>query len=199
MSLQTSYRLIAPFYDAFLAQATAGSRQRSLSRLPQQGSARILLSGAGTGLDFPFLQDSHVYTALDLTAAMLSRSQRRARQLDMEWVQGDSMRLPFADERFDYVVLHLIVAVVPHPEQCLAEAARVLKPGGRIFIFDKFLRPGERAWVRRSLSLIVAKFATRLDVVFEDVLANTQNLSVVSDEPVLAGGWFRLIELVKKD
>lgn len=199
MSLQTSYRFIAPFYDAFLAQATAGSRQRSLSRLPQQGSARILLSGAGTGLDFPFLQDSHVYTALDLTAAMLSRSQRRARQLDMEWVQGDSMRLPFADERFDYVVLHLIVAVVPHPERCLAEAARVLKPGGRIFIFDKFLRPGERAWVRRSLSLIVAKFATRLDVVFEDVLANTQNLSVVSDEPVQAGGWFRLIELVKKD
>jgi ubiquinone/menaquinone biosynthesis C-methylase UbiE len=96
-------------------------------------------------------------------------------------------------------VLHLIVAVLPHPDRCLAEAARVLKPGGRIFIFDKFLRPGERAWVRRSLSLIVAKLATRLDVVFEDVLSNTPNLSVVSDEPVLAGGWFRLIELMKKE
>jgi len=199
MSLQTSYRFIAPFYDVFLARATAGSRQRSLSRLPQQGSARVLLSGAGTGLDFPFLQAGHAYTALDLTAAMLSRSQSRARHLDMQWVQGDSMRLPFADERFDYVVLHLIVAVVPHPDRCLAEAARVLKPGGRIFIFDKFLRPGERAWVRRSLSSIVAKFATRLDVVFEDVLSDTPNLSVVSDEPVLAGGWFRLIELVKKE
>jgi len=77
MSLQTSYRFIAPFYDALLARATAGSRQRSLSRLPQHGNSRILLSGAGTGLDFPFLIPAHHYTALDLTAAMLVRSQRR--------------------------------------------------------------------------------------------------------------------------
>lgn len=199
MSLQTSYRFIAPFYDVFLARATASSRQRSLSRLPRHGTARVLLSGAGTGLDFPFLNASHDYTALDLTAAMLARSHGRARNLQMEWVQGDSMGLPFADKSFDYVVLHLIVAVVPHPERCLAEAARVLKPGGRIFIFDKFLHRGERAWLRRSLSFVVAKIATRLDVVFEEVLENTPDLSVISDEPALAGGWFRLIELLKKE
>jgi len=52
--------------------------------------------------------------------------------------------------------------VVPNPERCLAEAARALKPGGRILIFDKFLHPGERAWLRRSLSFIVAKLVTRL-------------------------------------
>jgi len=117
----------------------------------------------------------------------------------MAWVQGDSMSLPFANESFDYVVLHLIVAVVPPPEHCLAEGARVLKAGGKIFIFDKFIRLGERAWLRRSLSLVVAKLATRLDVVLEDVLDNTPGLSVLSDEPVLAGGWFHLIELQKKD
>lgn len=199
MSLQTSYRFIAPFYDAFLARATAGARQRSLSRLPQHGNARVLVSGAGTGLDFPFLPSGHDYTALDLTAAMLARSHGRARNLQMQWVQGDSMVLPFADEHFDYVVLHLIVAVVPHPERCLAEAARVLKAGGRILIFDKFLHRGERAWLRRSLNVVVEQFATRLNVVFEDVLEHTPGLSVVADEPVLAGGWFRLIELLKKE
>lgn len=199
MSLQSSYRFIAPFYDAFLARATAGSRQRSLSRLPQQGVARILLGGAGTGLDFPFLNPSHQYIAQDFTAGMLARSRSKTGNLQMEWVQGDSMALPFLDEGFDYVVLHLIVAVVPHPERCLAEAARVLKPGGRILIFDKFLHPGERAWVRRSLNLVIRKLATRLDVVFEEVLAKTPELSLVSDEPALAGGWFRLIELVKKE
>ncbi len=199
MSLQTSYRYIAPLYDFFLARATAGSRQRSLSRLPQQGSAQVLISGAGTGLDFPFLPTNHHYTSLDLTAAMQSRSRSRAQALNMELVQGDSMALPFANESFDYVVLHLIVAVVPNSARCMAEAARVLKPGGRILVFDKFLQRKQRAWLRRSLSLLTAKFATRLDVVFEDILESTPELKVVSDEPALAGGWFRLIELKKPD
>lgn len=197
MSLQTSYRFIAPFYDAFLTRATAGSRRLSLARLPQEGAARVLVNGVGTGLDFPYLNPAHSYTALDLTAAMLKRSHNRAQGLNMEWVQGDSMGLPFADQSFDTVVLHLIVAVVPHPEHCLAEAARVLKPGGQILIFDKFLRHGERAWLRRGLSVIAAQIATRLDVVFEDVLATVPSLNVVSDVPALAGGWFRLIELRK--
>jgi len=199
MSLQTSYRYIAPIYDIFLARATAGSRQRSLSRLPRQGTARVLISGAGTGLDFPFLPPNHHYTSLDLTAAMHLRSYGKAQNLDMAWVQGDSMALPFADESFDYVVLHLILAVVPNSERCLSEAARVLLPGGRILIFDKFLKPGQLALLRRSLGLLTAHFVTRLNVVFEEVLAATPELTVVSDENALAGGWFRLIELQKKE
>jgi len=199
MSLQASYRFIAPFYDAFLTRATTGARRRSLSRLPSAGAARVLVNGAGTGLDFPFLPEQHHYTALDLTRAMLARSRHRAQRLRLDWIQGDSMALPFADASFDCVVLHLIVAVVPHPERCLAEAARVLKPGGQILIFDKFLRPGERAWLRRGLSIIVARLATRLDVVFEEVLARVPGLTLVSNAPALAGGWFRLIELKKKE
>lgn len=199
MSLKTSYRIISPFYDFFLARATAGLRQRSLLRLPQHGPAKVLLSGAGTGLDFPYLNPLHHYTALDLTAAMLARAHRRSGELNMEWIEGDSMNLPFADAHFDCVVLHLIVAVVPHPERCLAEAARVLKPGGRILLIDKFLHPGELAWLRRGLSLVVSRLATRLDVVFEEVLAHTPSLNVISDEPAMVGGWFRLIELQKKE
>ena len=199
MSLQTSYRFIAPVYDAFMARATASARRRSLARLPQQGEANVLLSGVGTGLDFPYLNPQHRYTALDLTAAMLQRSRHKAQHLQMAWTRGDSMALPFADESFDFVVLHLIVAVVPYSERCLAEAARVLKPGGRILIFDKFLHAGERAWLRRGLTPVIAKLATRMDVVFEEVLAAAKDLSVVLDVPALAGGWFRLIELQKKE
>ena len=198
MSLNTSYRFIAPFYDAFLERATAESRQRSLAHLPQSGRVRVLLSGAGTGLDFPFLPPQHEYTALDLTGAMLARSIPRAVGLRMQWVRGDSMSLPFAAARFDHVVLHLIVAVVPQPQRCLAEAARVLKPGGRILLFDKFLRRGERAWLRRSLTPLIGQLATRLDVVFEEVLENVPGLRVISDQHALARGWFRMIELQKE-
>ncbi|MDE2311393.1 MAG: class I SAM-dependent methyltransferase [Betaproteobacteria bacterium] len=198
MSLKTNYRFIAPIYDAFIERATRGARQRSLSLLPQQGAARVLVSGAGTGLDFPFLPPCHDYTALDFTAAMLARAKGRARGLRMAWVRGDSMALPFVNEEFDYVVLHLIVAVVPEPQRCLAEAARVLKPGGRILLFDKFLRRGQRAWLRRSLSPLIGRMATRLDVVFEDVLETVPGLHVISDQHALVRGWFRLIELQKE-
>ena len=197
MSLKTSYHFIAPFYDIFLGRATHNARQHSLSRLPQSGNARVLLSGAGTGLDFPFLPPCHEYTALDLTGAMLARSTPRAGNLHMQRVRGDSMALPFAAGSFDYVVLHLIVAVVPQPQRCLAEAARVLKPGGRILLFDKFLRRGENAWLRRGLSPLIGQLATRLDVVFEDVLEMVPGLRLLSDRPALARGWFRLLELQK--
>jgi phosphatidylethanolamine/phosphatidyl-N-methylethanolamine N-methyltransferase len=199
MSLQTSYRFIAPFYDALLSRITAGIRRRSLMRLPQQGPLQVLVNGAGTGLDFPYLNAAHHYTALDITAGMIARSQKRTQNLQLQWVQGDSMALPFANQSFDIVVLHLIVAVVPSPEHCLAEAARVLKPGGQILVFDKFLRPGERAWLRRSLSFVTAQIATRLNVVFEDVLVTVPSLKLISDEPALVGGWFRLIELRKNN
>ena len=117
----------------------------------------------------------------------------------MQWVRGDSMALPFAAGGFDFVVLHLIVAVVPQPQRCLAEAARVLRPGGRILLFDKFLRRGERAWLRRGLTPLIEQLATRLDVVFEDVLGKVPGLRVLSNQPALARGWFRLIELQKEE
>lgn len=199
MSLKTSYRFIAPIYDAFVEHATRSARQRSLSSLSQQDTARVLISGAGTGLDFPFLPPRHDYTALDLTSAMLAQAQDRAHNLRIQMVLGDSMALPFADASFDHVVLHLIVAVVSQPQCCLAEAARVLKPGGRILLFDKFLRRGKRAWLRRTLSPLAGQLATRLDVVFEDILEAAPGLHVLSDQPVLAYGWFRLIELQKED
>ncbi len=197
MSLKASYRLIAPFYDAAIRRATVRARARSLARLPTHERQRILISGAGTGLDFPFLPAMHDYVALDLTAAMLARSRERAQGLRMDWVRGDSMALPFSSESFDCVVLHLIVAVVPQPDRCLAEAARVLKPGGRILVFDKFLRRGEHAWFRRTLNPLTRRVATRLDVVLEDILETVPQLRLLTDQPALAGGWFRLIEREK--
>jgi ubiquinone/menaquinone biosynthesis C-methylase UbiE len=197
MSLKTSYRFIAPFYDIFLQGATADARKRSLARLPSNDTLKILVNGAGTGLDFPFLPPHHQYTALDLTREMLARSVNQVANLDIAHTQGDSMSLPFANESFDVVVLHLILAVVPQPERCLAEASRVLKPGGRILVFDKFLQRGQHAWVRRTLNIFISRIATRLDVVFEDVLAAAPELRLINDEPALANGWFRLIELQK--
>jgi ubiquinone/menaquinone biosynthesis C-methylase UbiE len=195
VALHHSYRLFAPVYDLFIRKASASTRAASLARIPAGAGARVLVAGIGTGLDVPHLPPGNRYVGLDLTAAMLARVPRRD---DLALVRGDAMRLPFADSAFDFVVLHLIVAVVPKPARCLAEASRVLKRGGRALVLDKFLRPGERAPLRRALNAVSRHVATRLDVVFEEALAEAPGLVIESDEPVLAGGWFRSIALVKR-
>jgi len=197
ISLRRSYTLIAPLYDAVLAGAGTGLRAASLAQLPQEGSLRILISGIGTGLDLPHLPACHQYAGLDLTAAMLDRARSRGGNLQLELVRGDSMSLPFPDKSFDYVVLHLILAIVPDAHACLRESARVLKPGGKILVLDKFLRQGEPAGYRRMLNRITQHLVTRLDVIFEDVLDGAQGLRLEEDVPILAGGWFRRIRLIK--
>lgn len=197
MGLERSYALIAPFYDVALAKATRAARRASLAELPA-APARVLLNGVGTGLDFPHLPPQHRYTGLDLTPAMLRRALAQAGELDLRGVHGDAQRLPFADASFDHAVLHLILAVVPDPVACLAETARVLVPGAQILIFDKFLRPQQRAPLRRLFNPLLRRVATRLDVVFEDVLAGVPALQLRSNRPALASGWFRLIRLEKR-
>lgn len=195
--LRLSYSLIAPFYDLVIERPMRAARRQSLSALPTDTSGKVLLSGLGTGLDLPLLPTQHHYTALDFNAAMLSRARLRGAGLQVDWVLGDSMALPFTDEYFDHVVLHLITAVVPEPQRCLSEAARALKPGGTIILFDKFLRPGQTAPIRRLLTPLSRRIATRMDVVFEEVLRDVPELALVSDVPMLAGGWFRGIVLRK--
>jgi len=197
MSLRTSYTLIAPIYDWVVGPALANARRKSLARLPGAGRSRILINGIGTGLDLPMLPPVHHYTALDLTRAMLTRALPRASGLDMQWVQGDSQRLPFSDAAFDHVLLHLILAIVPDTRLALREAARVTRSGGRLFILDKFLRRGEAAPLRRLINPLARRIATRTDVVFENALTVVDDLRLVDDQPAFAGGWFRLITLEK--
>ncbi|MDT3736629.1 MAG: class I SAM-dependent methyltransferase [Denitratisoma sp.] len=197
MSLKHSYTIIAPFYDAFLDAATRGARRKSLSHLAAEPPRDVLVNGIGTGLDLPHLPPQHRYTGLDLTRAMLKQALPRAAALNFCPVQGDAQRLPFADDSFDTVVLHLILAVVPVPARCLQESARVTRRGGSLLVFDKFLKPGERARWKRALNPLARRIATRLDVVFEEMLAQAPALLLQGDDPALAGGWFRLMRLKK--
>ena len=199
MTLRTSYTLLAPVYDAVVEPLTAAARRENLALLPQTPDADVLLVGVGSGLDLPLLPRGPRYTGLDLTPAMLARARRKAAaaKLEIRLDVGDARRLPYGDAQFDAVVLHLILAVTPHPERVLAEAARVLRGGGRILVLDKFLRPGQAAPLRRLVSPLLGLLATRTDVVFERVLARTPGLEIVSDQPALAGGWFRRIVLRK--
>jgi len=199
VTLRYTYTVFAPIYDVFVAPFTAGMRQRSLATLRDGPHDEVLLIGIGSGLDVPLLPVGPRYTGLDLTPAMLARARRKAFRLglDLHLDEGDARALPYPTAAFDVVVLHLILAVTPHPEKVLVEAARVLRPGGRALILDKFLRPGQRAPVRRLISPLLGLLATRTNVVLEQILPHAPGLEMVSNEPTLAGGWFRQILLRK--
>ncbi len=200
MSLKLSYTLISPIYDALIARATQKMRQKSWSQMGEMAGLSVLIPGIGTGLDIPYLPKAAHYTGVDLTPAMLHRARKKANQqnLPVDLKEGDILALSLPDQSFDRVVMHLILAVVPSPQLALQEAARVLNPGGRIMILDKFIQPGENAWVRRIANSLLRHIATRTDVIFEEVLAGVPALQVVNDEPLMAGGWFRRIELQKQ-
>jgi len=203
MALKHSYTLLAPVYHSLASGALDAYRQKSLSRIKDTANKIILINGIGSGLDMPYLSDDASYVGTDITPAMLKRAKKRAAtdkrnsSLDIRFQVADSQNLPFDDDSFDSIVMHLILAVVPDPVLALQEANRVLKPGRNIFIFDKFHRPGQQAMARRLLIIFIRHIATRTDVVFEDVLKPCPRLEVTSDEPALAKGWFRLIELKK--
>ncbi len=137
------YGLYAPLYGVIARPLSAG-RQRAIERLDLEDGERVLIVGSGPGVDFGHLPEDVEVTAVDLTPAMVRRTEARAAALgrDVDARVADAQSLPFPDDRFDAVLLHLILSVVPDPDAVTAETARVLAPGGRVSIYDKFVPSG---------------------------------------------------------
>jgi ubiquinone/menaquinone biosynthesis C-methylase UbiE len=78
-------------------------------------------------------------------------SQARGKGVGAEAVQAPAEKLPFADDSFDTAVFTLVLCTVPDPAAALAEAARVLRPGGKL-LFVEHVRseePGLARWQDR--------------------------------------------------
>jgi ubiquinone/menaquinone biosynthesis C-methylase UbiE len=193
------YTLWAPAYDAIARLAGfEDARRLSTERLRLTPGDSVLIVGAGTGLDLDFLPSNVHVTAIDVTPAMLEQLKHRAATAGRPVTARimDARQLAFPDSSFDAVVMHLILAVMPEPERGLREAVRVLRPGGRVAVFDKFLRDEERPSLRRRLLNAIAK------PLFSDLnrrlgpLTVGTSLVIEHDEPVAFGGAYRAVTLV---
>ena len=193
------YSLYAPGYD-LVANILRASRRSSIESLDIHPGAKILIVGAGTGLDLEFLPVEAEIFATDLTPVMIANLKARAETLNkrVHAQVMDGQALEYEDHFFDSVILHLILAVIPDPVACLREAERVLKPGGQIVVYDKFV-PKNRpvSILRKMANLITNTLFSNITRNFESIAAST-HLDVVSDVAADFNGNFRLIKLIKK-
>jgi ubiquinone/menaquinone biosynthesis C-methylase UbiE len=131
---------------------------------------------------------------------MIERIKKRNKILNrqVQLIVMDGQALDFPDNSFDKIILHLILAVIPDPVACIKESERVLKPGGQITIFDKFVHKNNKASaLRRFVNILTNFLFTDITRDFESI-ANKSKLTILSDKDADFNGNFRLIKMTKK-
>ena len=137
-AVKAMFDAIAPRYDLVNRLMTAGLdqrwRRRTLDALALPARSRLVDLGSGTG-DFVRLarRDGHQVVGVDLSFEMLAAGRGRGALVA---VQADAERLPIADASVDGVVSGFALRNLADLAASLGEAARVLRPGGRVALLE---------------------------------------------------------------
>jgi phosphatidylethanolamine/phosphatidyl-N-methylethanolamine N-methyltransferase len=119
--------------------------------------------GVGPGISLPDYSARNRIVGVDISEMMLRKARDRVAELGLGHVEGlavmDARHLEFPDASFDVVVAQYVITTVPDPEGTLDEFARVLKPGGEIFLVSRI---GAEGGLRRSLEHWFAPAARKL-------------------------------------
>jgi SAM-dependent methyltransferase len=116
---------------------------------------------------------------VDISDGMLELARSRQPELDFRW--ADAEELPFDDASFDAVVGGFVLNHLPHPERGMAEAVRVLVPGGAV-AFSVWDRPE-----RNRMNGVVADAIADIGVERPPELAGGPDSYRFSDDPEFAG------------
>jgi len=130
--------LFAPVYDRFMARTEAACLGAWRAELLGSARGRVVEIGAGTGANLPHYGDgpSELYLCepdRGMRRQLVARvgDDARVRVLD-----AGGEELPFPDQSVDAVVSTLVLCTVPDPAAALAEAGRVLRPGGALHFLE---------------------------------------------------------------
>lgn len=132
------YDRMAPRYDAIIAVAErlmVGDGRRWACA---GATGQVLEVAVGTGRNLPFYPRNVELTGVELSAAMLARAQAAAERLarPVNLLIGDAQHLDFHDASFDTVIATLALCSIPDDSAAVREMARVLRPGGHLFLLE---------------------------------------------------------------
>lgn len=157
------YNVFAPFYpvlDLFLQK-----HKRTLAeRINQEPLGRLLEIGVGRG-DILKRYKHEDLTGIDMSEGMLAFA-RKSAPARCTLAVMDASNLEFEDESFDYVVMCYVLSVVPDAARVMDEVARVLAPGGKVFILNHESSGTFRKQVNKALAPLVSK-VLRFSTTFE--------------------------------
>ncbi len=191
---------IRVFYDHFaplypLVDAFFRTQKKALAALLEAESSGALLDmGIGNGSNFQAYQ-RHRVTGVDISSQMLRKAKEKAPE-NATLLLADIHHLPFSDAAFDYVVLSHVLATVARPEMVLSEAARVLKPGGKLFLLNHFTPRNWWGITDRIFAPFSRLFAFR-SVFYEEGLSLPSTLQKRSARSWF-GGYIRLLMYERK-
>jgi ubiquinone/menaquinone biosynthesis C-methylase UbiE len=115
-------------------------RETYFSWIGIEPKARILEGGCGTGAvarHLAKIDSSYEVVGLDPSPRLIQKAKELSDGLpNLRFEEGDARSLPFDDASFDVLVFHTCLCHVPGAEKALAEAYRVLRPGGKLAVFD---------------------------------------------------------------
>jgi arsenite methyltransferase len=135
-----------------------------------RGGETVLDLGSGGGIDV-LLSARRVGPTgkaygLDMTDEMLAlarENQRKSGLTNVEFLRGEIENIPLPDASVDVIISNCVINLSADKDRVLAEAFRVLKPGGRFAVSDVVVRGEVPAEIRRSMELWIGCVAGALE------------------------------------
>ncbi len=128
-------------YDLFTFMEVRGKNAEVRAEMLKETRGRILEVGIGTGHSIAFFPEGSEVVGIDISEKMLCKAKAKteAQKGRPALLNMDAEKMGFKDNSFDTVVSTCVFCSVPDPVEGLSEIKRVLKPDGRLLMYEHMI------------------------------------------------------------